>query len=65
MAKDGRVGAHGFVVDQRVNDALGLLDADTSSYGSADLGWCITPPSAEQDRFTMADLLLFATESSP
>jgi hypothetical protein len=65
MAKDGMVGAHSFVVDQKVHDAVGLLDADTGSYGSADLGWSPTPPSAEQDRFTMADLLLFATEPSP
>jgi hypothetical protein len=65
MAKDGMIGAHSFVVDQKVNDALGLLDAGTGAYRSTDLGWCPTPPSAEQDRFTMADLVLFATESAP
>ena len=41
---------------------LGRLDADPDSYRSADSGWRPTLPSAEQDRFKMADLLLFATE---
>jgi hypothetical protein len=43
---------------------LGLLDADPGSYRSADPGWHPTVPSAEPGRFTMADLLVFATEPS-
>jgi|SRR5215203_809804 len=44
---------------------LGLLDADPGSYRSADPGWCPALPSAEQNRFSMADMLLFATETAP
>lgn len=44
---------------------LGLLDADPGSYRSADPGWRPTLPSAEPDRFMMADLLVFAKEPSP
>jgi len=39
---------------------LGLLDADPDSYRSAEPNWRPTLPSAEPERFTMVDLLVFA-----
>lgn len=47
---------------------LGLLDADPGSYRTysrVNPGWQPTLPAAEADRFKMADLLVFATETSP
>jgi hypothetical protein len=40
---------------------LGLLDADPGSYRNSEPGWQPVLPSTEPGRFTMADLLVFAS----
>jgi hypothetical protein len=65
MADSIRVGAHSCVVGPKARDALGLLDAHPGSHRRADPGWRSTLPSAEQNRFTVVGLPLFATEPAP
>jgi hypothetical protein len=43
---------------------IGLIRADSESYLSVDPGWRPTLPSADPDRFGLADLLTFATRGA-